>query len=144
MSRKCAAQAGEQLQRTRLTPISERAERRREHRLCRKAGACGSSGHAHRSWAKHQLCPPRAHRKRSCPAHSVGPEFARTPRPNLETELFMANQAQTGTTSPFFPSERTVDRSSNKHLGSRRSHTVAEVLIELLAQAGVRKIFGVA
>jgi pyruvate dehydrogenase (quinone) len=53
------------------------------------------------------------------------------------------------TTSPFFPSELTVNKASKTPFDTdpkkpSRPQTVATVLVELLFQAGVRKIFGVA
>lgn len=54
------------------------------------------------------------------------------------------NEHPTPSLSPFFPSESVSDRKSLKTMKLDKGQTVASVLVELLYQAGVRQIFGVA
>ncbi|MDB4934879.1 MAG: hypothetical protein JWP87_1851 [Labilithrix sp.] len=55
----------------------------------------------------------------------------------------MADRSSTSV-SPFFPAEHIADRASAKRSGTHKPSNVAEVLVELLHEAGVRRIFGVA
>jgi pyruvate dehydrogenase (quinone) len=56
----------------------------------------------------------------------------------------MSHQPTQSSLSPFFPGEPSVDRRSPKRALDRGTYTVAELLVELLHEAGVRRIFGVA
>jgi pyruvate dehydrogenase (quinone) len=56
----------------------------------------------------------------------------------------MANQSTHSSLSPFFPGEPSVNRKSTKVAARWGGYNVAELLVELLHEAGVRRIFGVA
>ncbi len=46
--------------------------------------------------------------------------------------------------SPFFPHESIIDPISKKEIGNLKTHTIADILVELLHEAGVRQVFGMA
>ncbi|MDB5217915.1 MAG: hypothetical protein JWO86_5842 [Myxococcaceae bacterium] len=56
----------------------------------------------------------------------------------------MSTQAPSSNPSPTLRGGRPVDGRARKPSGRRSSYTVAELLVELLHQAGVRQVFGVA